>query len=73
MIVLEYRIRDTGHDADYYRREVEKILGFPVYVEVHPGLLRLRLTRKPKKAKLAEVEKRLAELCDAERIGKGEV
>jgi len=69
MAVITYKVKDVGKTADDYRREIEEIVKAPCFVEVHPGLLRVRISVKPSEEALRKLDKYIREEADGVRIG----
>jgi len=68
-IILQYRIKDTGKTADDVRKAVIDITKAECYVEVHPGLLRIRFAADIKAEQIKAVDEYVKTEFDGVRIG----
>ena len=65
--VVEYKIKDVGKDARYFRERAVKMTGIDCFVEVHPGLVRFRFVKELGEDKLKLLDKFMREVADGVR------
>ena len=65
--VVEYKVKNTGKDARYFRRKARDVTKTDCFVEVHPGLVRFRFVKELSKDKLKELDKLMKEVADGVR------
>ncbi|RLC33646.1 MAG: hypothetical protein DRZ76_04085 [Candidatus Nealsonbacteria bacterium] len=66
--VVEYKVKDVGKNAKYFREKAVKMTGIDCLVEVHPGLVRFRFVKELSEKKLKELDSFMKEVADGVRV-----